>query len=57
MAAVPLLAGDRVVGVIEALNKAGDREFDHDDHDLLIVVAQLASVAIARAEAFEEDPA
>ena len=50
LACVPLLDGERVVGVIEAINKLSDREFSDDDHDLLIVVGQLAAVAIARAE-------
>jgi GAF domain-containing protein len=52
LACVPLLDGDRVLGVIEAINKISDREFSPEDHDLLLVVAQLAAVAIARAEVF-----
>ncbi len=52
---VPLLDGERVVGVIEAINKASDREFSDQDHDLLKVVAQLATVAVARAEAFSDE--
>jgi len=55
LAAVPLLDGDRVLGVIEAINKTSDREFTAEDHDLLLVVAVLASVAIRRAEALAED--
>lgn len=51
---VPLLEGDRVLGVIEAINKVSDREFSAEDHDLLMVVAQLASLAIMRAESFTE---
>jgi len=54
LACVPLLDGDRVLGVIEAINKLSDREFSPEDHDLLMIVAQLAAVAIARAEAFAE---
>lgn len=54
LACVPLLEGDRVVGVIEAINKLSDREFSDEDHDLLLVVGQLAAVAIARAEALSE---
>jgi GAF domain-containing protein len=53
---VPLLEGDRVLGVIEAINKVSDREFSAEDHDLLMVVAQLTSLAITRAESFTEQP-
>lgn len=51
LACVPLMDGDRVLGVIEAVNKVTDREFTPVDHDLLLVVAQLAAIAITRAEA------
>jgi GAF domain-containing protein len=51
MVCVPLIEGDHVLGVIEALNKSSNREFTETDRDLLTVTAQLASVAIARAEA------
>jgi GAF domain-containing protein len=50
LAALPLLDGDRVLGVIEALNKGSDRDFTQVDHDLLRVVAQLAASALVRAE-------
>jgi sigma-B regulation protein RsbU (phosphoserine phosphatase) len=55
LACVPLIDGDRVLGVIEAVNKAPDRTFTPDDHDLLMVVAQLATVAILRAETLAEE--
>jgi GAF domain-containing protein len=55
LACVPLLDGERVLGVIEAVNKATDRSFTPDDHDLLMVVAQLAAVAIRRAENLAEE--
>jgi len=54
MACVPLVDGDRLLGVIEALNKSSNREFTDTDRDLLTVVAQLATVAIRRAESFAE---
>jgi GAF domain-containing protein len=54
LACVPLLDGDRTVGVIEAINKIDGREFSPEDHLLLMVVAQLAAVAIHRAERFAE---
>lgn len=50
LAAIPLLDGDRVLGVIEALNKSSDRAFTEIDHDLLRVVAQLAAAVLSRAE-------
>jgi GAF domain-containing protein len=52
IACVPLLDGNRVLGVIEAVNKTSDRPFTSVDHDLLMVVAQLASIVILRAESF-----
>jgi GAF domain-containing protein len=52
LACVPLLDGNRVLGVLEAVNKHYDREFTDDDHDLLMIVAHLASVALIRAESF-----
>jgi GAF domain-containing protein len=55
LACVPLLDGNRVLGVIEALNKATARGFLPQDHDLLLVVALLASVALRRAEATADD--
>jgi GAF domain-containing protein len=54
LACVPLLDGDRVLGVIEAINKVDHREFSPEDHLLLMVVAQLAAVAIHQAERFAE---
>ena len=54
LACVPLLEGDRVLGVIQAVNKEANREFSNEDYHLLLVVSQLASVAITRAEGFTE---
>jgi GAF domain-containing protein len=55
--AVPLLDGERVLGVIEAVNKHTEREFSTEDYHILMVVAQLASIAIQRAESFAEQSA
>lgn len=52
LAAVPLVEEDRVLGVIEAVNKEFDRPFSEKDRDLLQIVAQLAAVAIRRAESY-----
>jgi len=54
MAAVPLIYDERILGVIEAINKTYDREFTEDDRLLLQVIGQLASAAIARAERLTE---
>jgi GAF domain-containing protein len=54
LACMPLLDGERVLGVLEAVNKNYDREFTDTDHDLLMVVSHLASVALVRAESFGE---
>lgn len=51
MVCVPVyLDNQRVMGVVEILNKISDREFTDDDLRLMMVVAQLAAVAIHRAE-------
>jgi GAF domain-containing protein len=55
IACVPLVAGDRVLGVIEAINKGSDRDFTVQDQDLMMVVAQLAAMGISRAESFVEE--
>jgi GAF domain-containing protein len=54
MACVALVDGEKVLGVIEALNKASNQEFTDTDRDLLTVVAQLATVALQRAESCAE---
>ncbi len=51
MVCVPVyLDNGRVLGVIQILNKVSDREFTHEDLDLMLVVAQLAATAMRRAE-------
>ena len=52
MVCVPVLLDDdgRLLGVIEVLNKVSDREFNQDDLDLILIVAQLAATAMRRAE-------
>jgi GAF domain-containing protein len=51
LVSVPVqLDNGRVLGVIEALNKTSDREFNQDDLELLLIVAQLAATAMRRAE-------
>ena len=50
LACVPLVEDQRVLGVIEAINKSADAPFSEDDHDLLMIVSQLAALAIAKAD-------
>ncbi len=47
---VPMVTNGKVLGVIQAINKTNEREFDDDDLTLLAVVAQLAATAIVKAE-------
>jgi GAF domain-containing protein len=51
MLCVPIISGSKVIGVIQALNKANSEEFSRTDLTLLGVVAQLAATAITKAEA------
>lgn len=55
LACVPLLDGNRVLGVIEAVNKYGNNAFTPEDHDLLVIIAQLVSLALVRAESFVDE--
>jgi GAF domain-containing protein len=54
LACVPLMEDDKVIGVIEAVNKTYDRDFSDSDGNHLKVVAQLAVAAIRRAERLTE---
>lgn len=47
---VPLLDGDRPLGVIECVNTRSGRPFTMADRDVMMLVAKLASMAIATAE-------
>ena len=47
---VPLLDGDRPLGVIEVINTRSGRPFNMSDRDIMLLVANLASTAIVRAE-------
>ena len=51
MVCAPVYLDDgRLLGVIEVLNKASESEFNQEDLDLLLIVAQLAATAMRRAE-------
>jgi GAF domain-containing protein len=46
MVCVPLVARGKVLGVIEVLNKSGDREFAEADQDLLSLLAFIAAMTL-----------
>ena len=48
--AVPLLDGERALGVIEALNPRSGQAFREGDLDTMILVSRLASLALVQAE-------
>ena len=50
---VPLIAKDKVVGVLEAINKRGG-DFTSDDQDLLMALGSQAAVAIENARLFQQ---
>ena len=54
MLCVPILRDDRVMGVIQALNKSRHKEFDQTDLILLGIVAQLAANALVKAESVSD---
>jgi sigma-B regulation protein RsbU (phosphoserine phosphatase) len=53
---VPIVTPRKVLGVLNALNKADGKEFTTADLSLLAVVAQLAASAMERAEATPTTP-
>ena len=54
LVAIPLVAGDEKVGVLEVLNKAGDEPFYEDDRLLLESIAGEIAFAIRNARISEE---
>jgi PAS domain S-box-containing protein len=54
LVAIPLVAGDEKVGVLEVLNKAGDEPFYEDDRLLLESIAEEIAFAIRNANVCEE---
>jgi len=51
--AVPLLAGNEPIGVLEVLNRSGDEDFTADDRLILISVADQIAYAIRNAAIFD----
>ncbi|HDQ72896.1 MAG TPA: GAF domain-containing protein, partial [Chloroflexi bacterium] len=52
--AVPLFSRDRVIGVLEAINKVGGGKFTEEDVELLTVLADQAAVAVQNALLFQQ---
>ena len=50
---VPLIANDKVVGVLEVINKI-DGDFSTDDQDLLIMLGSQAAIAIVNSRLFQQ---
>ena len=51
--AVPLVAGEEVVGVIEAINKIGNKNFSKEDGQILAAIADEVAYAIKNARLFD----
>jgi len=52
--AVPLIAGGKVIGALEAVNKEGGAEFTDEDVELLMVLGGQAAVAVQNALLFQQ---
>jgi Nif-specific regulatory protein len=53
MVAAPLVTKDRIIGVVEVLNKLGEYNFTRDDLELIQVFANLAASGATNAQAHE----
>ncbi len=51
---VPLRVKDKVIGVLEVLNKIDDKEFTQDDVETLTILAAQAAIAIENARLFQQ---
>jgi len=54
MLAVPLKIRDRMIGVVEVINKANGTAFSDRDRDVAVALAALAAVAIANARLYQK---
>lgn len=52
--AVPLKMEDRIIGVVEAVNKNGGKKFNEDDVWMLSDLANSAAIAINKAQLYED---
>ncbi len=55
MLAVPMQGHDRVIGVLEAVNKRDDALFDDEDLDTLAALSAQAAIAIENARLFQQN--
>jgi signal transduction histidine kinase len=53
--AVPMKVKDRVIGVVEAVNRIGDAPFSDEDIDMLTVLSAQAAVAIENSRLFQQN--
>ena len=53
MIASPLISGDELVGVINALNKVENKSFDKEDDQILSAIADEVAMAVKNARLFE----
>ncbi len=51
---VPLLVGDRTVGVVEVINKCDGTVFSQDDQEILLKVASLAATVLENASRYQK---
>jgi sigma-B regulation protein RsbU (phosphoserine phosphatase) len=51
--ATPLISGEEIVGVINAINKIGDQGFDKEDAQILSAIADEVALAVKNAKMFE----
>ncbi len=52
--AVPMKVKDRVIGVVEAVNRIGDISFDEEDVEVLTILSSEAAIAIENARLFQQ---
>jgi signal transduction histidine kinase len=55
MLAVPLKVKDRVIGVVEAVNRIGDEPFTEEDIEMLTVLSAQAAIAIENSRLFQQN--
>jgi sigma-B regulation protein RsbU (phosphoserine phosphatase) len=51
--AAPLISGDEVIGVLEAINKIGNDGFDKEDEQMLAAIADEVALAVKNAKIFD----
>ncbi|MDH3929709.1 MAG: GAF domain-containing protein [Deltaproteobacteria bacterium] len=51
--AAPLISGEEVIGVIEAINKIGNDGFDQEDERMLLAIADEVALAVKNAKIFD----